>query len=362
MKISYLLIKKNNNLDIIRILLALLVIFGHSAILNGESKFWIDPITYFFEYTYSGALAVKMFFFISGMVVTNSYLHKMDAVYFINSRIFRIMPLLFVVLIITVFVFGVILTNLQIKDYFSSLDGFSYIWRNLLFKTRFDLPGVFNDNIFPNTVNGSLWSLKYEVGCYIIVLFSFLILGKKNKNYLNIPILLVILDSFLPEGMFYHYLGNNSEINLTPVSFALGSFFAVNSNKINMNLITVFFTIIVYYIFKDTQKNHIFLIISAATIITYMSSNKSILKMKPKYDISYGVYLWGFIIQQTLFHYLGYIYTGLHCFIAMLFAVILGFLSYVLIEKPFMAFGKKLFGIYKRKVNVIFNKPKYNNS
>lgn len=178
-KISNILLKENNNFDLIRILLAILVIIGHSIALNGKSDYWIDPIAVFFKYTYSGAFAVKLFFFISGLVVTNSYLHKKNAFYFINSRVFRILPLLFFVLVITVFIFGPILTVLPIDDYILNNDNFSYIWKNLLFQTQYYLPGIFNENIHPNAVNGSLWSLKYEMGCYIFTLLTFLVLGKK---------------------------------------------------------------------------------------------------------------------------------------------------------------------------------------
>lgn len=124
------------------------------------------------------------------------------------------------------------------------------------------------------------------------------------------------------------------------MSFALGSLFAVNSEKINVDLKVVFITFFVYFIFKDTQQNHVLLIICAATIITYVSSNKQFIKLKPKYDISYGDYLWGFLIQQTIYYCLGHLYTGVHCLIAILFSVLFGILSYVLIEKPFMPLEK----------------------
>src|SRR6187551_1901956 len=94
MKISNFLNKENNNLDLIRILLASTVILGHTIAINGQTSYWIDPINYFFPITYSGALAVKIFFFISGLVVTNSFLNKNSLTYFIISRIFRIMPAL----------------------------------------------------------------------------------------------------------------------------------------------------------------------------------------------------------------------------------------------------------------------------
>ncbi|WP_052461102.1 acyltransferase family protein [Psychroserpens mesophilus] len=347
MKISQLLNKQNNNLDLIRVFLAILVIVGHTIPLNGGSESWFDPL-YLFEFTYSGAFAVKLFFFISGLVVTNSYLKKNDVVYYLISRVFRILPLLFFVLVITVFAFGPILTRLPIANYFSELGNFSYIWKNLLFNTKYYLPGIFNENLTPDVVNGSLWSLKYEIGCYIAVLISFIALRQKNKYYLNIPILIVIADAFFTEGLFYHYLGDSSEINLTPASFAIGAFLAVNSDFISINYKSVIITAILYYVFRDSHINHILLIICAASITIFISSNKHVLKLKPKYDISYGIYLWGFLIQQTLYQYFGHLNPYLHCLLAIIITLILGFASFVFIEKPFMTLGKNFYKKYKK--------------
>lgn len=52
MKISQFLNKDNNNLDLVRITLACMVIIGHSQGLNGLGGYWIDPIEYFFEFSF----------------------------------------------------------------------------------------------------------------------------------------------------------------------------------------------------------------------------------------------------------------------------------------------------------------------
>ena len=64
MTITSFLNKENNNLDLIRIILASTVILGHTIAINGDTNYWLDPIGYFFPITYSGALAVKLFFFL----------------------------------------------------------------------------------------------------------------------------------------------------------------------------------------------------------------------------------------------------------------------------------------------------------
>jgi len=62
MLVSEILKKNNNNLNLIRLVLATMVIIGHSPILNGKSNFWFDPVGHFFSFTYSASIAVNIFF------------------------------------------------------------------------------------------------------------------------------------------------------------------------------------------------------------------------------------------------------------------------------------------------------------
>ena len=182
--ISELLKRENNNLDVFRIVAACLVIVGHSYVLFpsvGEE----DIIRQFTGFTYSGSLAVKIFFFISGMVVTNSIITSSSFVHFTISRFFRIFPALIFLCLITVFLIGPIVSNLNSSDYFSSELPYRYL-KNIFLKTEYALPGVFTSNNYPNAVNGSLRTLPYEVGCYLFLLGIFCIGVLKNRRVVGI--------------------------------------------------------------------------------------------------------------------------------------------------------------------------------
>ena len=331
-----------------RIVLASLVIVGHSPTLNGASPLWVDPISQFFPFTYSGAIAVKIFFFISGLVVTNSYLNNRSPIHFIISRSFRLMfPLLFL-LLITVFVFGPLLTTLSVNDYFNS-DPFKYIWNNIGFNTDYSLSGVFQYNIYPLAVNGSLWTLAYEIACYIILLGVLLILSDKNKYYLNIPIILIIIDGFLPTKFIFNWPGDSPEANLLPASFAYGVFFAVNAEKIKMNFGVVLGSFLIFHIFSTTTHAQLIFIFACCNLIVYLAQTPFILKLKPKYDFSYGIYLWGFLIQQVTYNYLGHLYVGLHCLISLTASILIALISSIFIEKPFINLGKQTISFLNKK-------------
>ena len=77
MLLSNVLKKENNNLDIFRVVAAVMVIYGHAYALlpiDGQK----DIVGRLLVFDYSGSLAVKIFFFLSGLVVTNSLIEKKD--------------------------------------------------------------------------------------------------------------------------------------------------------------------------------------------------------------------------------------------------------------------------------------------
>jgi peptidoglycan/LPS O-acetylase OafA/YrhL len=349
MKISEFLNKDNNNLDLARIILACLVIVGHSEAINGSGIYWIDPIEHFFKFTYSGGFAVKLFFFISGLVVTNSYLSKKSAVYFIISRIFRIIPALLFVLVVTVFVFGIVLTKFELLDYLSKLDYLIYIRRNLVFYSYYLLPGVFNENLYPNIINGSFWSLRYEVACYIVLLILFVILGKRNKYYMIIPVVLIFIDTLLPTRLLLSFIDDNPEKYLLPISFAYGAFLAILSDKVKIGIYAVILSILVFVALKNSSYADVAFLFASCNILVFLSSRSFVLKLKPKYDISYGIYLWGFLIQQTIFYYFGHLYIGFHCLIGIVLSTLLALITFIFIEKPFINIGKSIIKYLTRK-------------
>ena len=91
MKIADYLKKDNNNLDVIRLLLASMVIYGHAPCFidpTGRSDF----IARILNLTYSGNLAVITFFLISGLLVSNSLFSKKNWKVYLVSRLFRLLP------------------------------------------------------------------------------------------------------------------------------------------------------------------------------------------------------------------------------------------------------------------------------
>jgi peptidoglycan/LPS O-acetylase OafA/YrhL len=150
-----------NSFDLLRLLSAIAVIFHHDAPLAGE------PIRRFFS-TDFGELGVGVFFVISGYLVTASWRRAPALWPFLKKRLLRIEPALVVSLAVTALVLGAAVTSLPLADYFRTPQVWLYVFRNaLLYPVTYELPGVFTHNPLPQTVNGSLWTLRLEFTCYL---------------------------------------------------------------------------------------------------------------------------------------------------------------------------------------------------
>jgi peptidoglycan/LPS O-acetylase OafA/YrhL len=152
-----------NSFDLLRLLAATAVIFHHVAPLSGA------PVRRVFS-TDFGELGVAVFFVISGYLVTASWRRAPDLGAFLRKRVLRIEPALVVSLALTALVLGALVTTLPLADYLRTPHVWLYVLRNaLLYPVTYHLPGVFAHNPLPDTVNGSLWTLRLEFSCYLLV-------------------------------------------------------------------------------------------------------------------------------------------------------------------------------------------------
>lgn len=77
-------------------------------------------------------------------------------------------PGLAVVILLSVFVMGPIVTSLPLGDYFADAGTWKYLSLIVLAPISNVLPGVFDANPLPYAVNGSLWTLRYEFLAYLL--------------------------------------------------------------------------------------------------------------------------------------------------------------------------------------------------
>ncbi|OOR90186.1 hypothetical protein B0181_04740 [Moraxella caviae] len=342
--LSYFLKKGNNNFDLLRLLAAIMVIYAHSFPLAYSEGYKDVILSLSKGLSDGGALAVKFFFFLSGLLVTNSLLNNPDIKRFVIARFFRIYPAFIFVVLFGALVIGPWVTTLSSTDYFNHEGTWAYIWHTIRLKIAFFLPGVFEDNIYQNSVNGSLWTIPFEIAAYTLLLASYIftLFSKNQTRILTLCLLaIIILPVFnIGNGLFFDK--DNLSTSLLAPCFALGALFTLHKDEIEVSLKYPLAFLAVSYLTHDLYLKHMMFFFFCSTAFLYLGTTKTFQKIKIEHDISYGVYLWGFLVQQTVFHLM----PNLHLFVNQIFciaiSIALAIPTFILLEKPAINLGRKL--------------------
>lgn len=171
--------------DFIRIALAFGVMAWHCvAIVEGSTASARDSMAWPFAFS-----ILPMFFALSGFLVTGSALRLPLREYVLN-RTFRIVPALAVDIVFCALFLGPLITSVGLSIYFSDPEFFRY-FLNIIGWIHYELPGVFENNSYPSVVNGALWTVPYEILCYIIM-SALIALGLVRNWKLVIGLVLII--------------------------------------------------------------------------------------------------------------------------------------------------------------------------
>ncbi|WP_338449549.1 acyltransferase [Niallia oryzisoli] len=288
---------KKNNLDIIRFLAASLVILSHAYPLTiGHNA--TEPFGLFTNSQSTfGSLAVSIFFIISGFLITQSFERSKDIVRFSKARIFRIIPGLVVVVSLSVFILGPIFTTLNLVEYFTNPQTYEYLRTIFMYHIQYDLPGVFESNTAPVSVNGSLWTLWYEFLFYGVVGFLGVIRLLHKQT---------VIVAFIASTVLFHF-GHGGYYTDLFRYFSAGMLFYLFRGKILQNVWLALLSLVIVFISAKLGKfNYLFPIFGGYFIFYIGYASKITLHHFSKYgDFSYGIYIYAFPVQQmvvNLFH------------------------------------------------------------
>ncbi len=327
---------KKNNYTLIRLILAWTVLFGHAFPITGTGS---DPLSiWMLPHTWIGRIAVGGFFTVSGFLITSSFTRR-GLLPFAIARVLRIYPAVIVYSLLAVFFIGPIETNLSIHEYFDA-----HAWKALLniplWDWRYELPHLFATNPIANTSNGSMWTLPVELRCYLLIFSLGLIGTLRARLHQNIALLAVLYcisvhfenmpfishNQFYRQPILFFITGSLAWVNrdIIPLNYPLAViFFAANLISINTSLFLPVHVICVSYV--------IFL-------IAYRTPHFNLDRWG---DISYGVYIYAWPIQQIVWREGQNAYTNTA--LATAIVIPIAYASWKLIEEPAMKLRHKIF-------------------
>lgn len=322
--------ENTNHFNFLRMFAAFLVFYGHSHV------FLALPL----HTVLNHEIGLYLFFSISGYLISMSWEKDPSLKRFFIKRSLRIFPALIVVTLLSVFLLGPIMTTWVLSDYFMDKNIFLYL-KNIFLYISYALPGVFEHNVVPNAVNGSLWSLPVEFLMYILIA----IVGQNFKTTKYFIFILFVLFSSLTITWANHsndqliiYGTNAKDIIRTGVFFWAGAFmyhwnikqyFSFESFALSL------LCLIFLYQWNDAYTL-VSLFLIPFTVLSFGFSESKFLSFFNKSDYSYGFYIYAFPVQQSIVYLYPHIslfdFLSVGLIITMIFAV----LSWHLIEKPMM--------------------------
>lgn len=350
MKIQEIDLKRNaNNFDAIRLIAASFVIIGHAPAILANKKLAWDPFLFAFGIEIH-FLGVLIFFILSGFLVTKSWHTAKHPLDFLLARFLRIFPAMIVVIILSVFVMGVMLTSLNLNDYLLSGVTSQYLQNLTLYRMYYHLPGVFENNPIGPFVNGSLWTLPYEFTCYLFLfILGMLQILRSKWAVLSFTILLAIVYSLFTsffDAIVLPILGIDF-INFIPflLYFLTGSVGFLFREYIRFNVLGVVSCLAGIFLINYVKELNVIVVFILSYLTFYLAFSKNIKwHHAAKYgDFSYGLYLYAFPVQQMIVFMLpNSLNLGLMLTLSFLFTCMLAIPSWILIEKPALSLRSKL--------------------
>ncbi|WP_260170588.1 acyltransferase family protein [Neomicrococcus aestuarii] len=322
---------RNNILNLVRLVLAASVIVAHAWPLTGSL---VTPGLEFL-----GVIAVEGFFIISGYLIVASRMNS-GFVSFIWKRIIRIMPGYWMVLLLIGFVFSPLAswmgnTALNVES------SVNYVVSNWFLNIRqWGIEGTLESVPYPNAWNGSLWTLWYEFRAYLAIGIVLSVGWIRRKSSWGLPLMFVL--SVVVWALFRGPLEVSTNSYLAVVR--LGSYFLAGAAfyalrkvlpiRFSWILAAMLMYLALFQIGWNSFYGHIplgYLLLAAGSL--------SWKNLTTKNDLSYGVYIYAFPVQQLLVLG-GSANLGLvsNILLTLLITLAMAWLSWVLVERPALRF------------------------
>jgi peptidoglycan/LPS O-acetylase OafA/YrhL len=348
---------KRNAFAVIRFVLAALVLVAHTFPLGG---FGIDPLQMITADRLSlGQLAVASFFTLSGFLITRSATGPISVGRFLWHRVLRIFPGYWACLLFCALIAAPMIGELEYGDCFRVFlapkdSPQAYIFQNLtLFHVSdFSLAGIVSlhpvsiagllrHNPRPWIFNGSLWSLPFELGCYLLV--AALAVTGLLRRYRSMTLLLFVASGsgfvmrILARQTFdawFPYQGF-SELTLLLAFFLAGSVLYLYREQIAVSQAALFIALALIFAAAFVDGLTAATIIAIPYALLYAACRLPIRNFDARGDFSYGIYIYAFPAQQLLaFLQVNSAGVMVYLFSALLLASLLAFFSFRLIEAP----------------------------
>ncbi len=338
-----------NNFNLVRLIGAMLVMLGHMGPIMGATTPVMGQDLH--------GVGVEILFLIGGYLIAQSWMHDPNLLRYGIRRFFRLWPSYAVMILLMTFVTGPLISNLGFHGYFGSW--WTEYLKNLRFFIVYAQPGVFEEAPMPYVTNGSLWTMPVEAVLYFLTPFLLLLFGiRRNRKhapwlYGFFLLLMMIGGTWLDSQTELHWIFYGTDWTAAlrlSLFFLIGIFCSLDPVKKVFRLqwvpLAFLAVLLVQY---EARAIQYFVMLAALPYMVFslaLAPNPIFSRVGRKYELSYGIYLYGFFFQQLVMFVLRRKGIILHAPVVFLISLALtlpaAWLNCVLVERPVRHLVKRI--------------------
>jgi peptidoglycan/LPS O-acetylase OafA/YrhL len=287
-----------NNIGLLRLVFASLVIIGHAPEMTDGNRLR-EPLTRLFHTLLLGEVAVDGFFLLSGYLISQSMFRSGSLREYVKRRVLRIYPAFVVSWLLCVYVLGPLTGGHP-----GSL-GLRPLFYMALLQPPPSLPGQLAGLPHP-VLNGAMWTIQYEFGCYLAIAV-FGVLGLLRRRGLMVVVAAAAAGSLIGAhwwGVLQSYRFHEA-MHLT-VMFMMGTLFFLFRDALIARMdwkLALLSGLAAILLLGDPLLAPFGMITFGALGIFWLSFEAPLgwlQKVNNRWDISYGVYLYGWPIAAFI--------------------------------------------------------------
>lgn len=304
---------RDNTLNLLRLAAAFWVFLSHEHLMTGIA--WA-PV---------GELGVYVFFSISGFLIARSWDRRRGVRHYLANRCLRILPALWTVVLVSVFLIGPLASTLPPGRYFAEPQTWRYLL-NGVFDLQLQLPGVFTGQSY-QAVNTPLWTLMHEALFYVLLAGLGLLLGRQLR-WFALAAYVVLL------GFQAAHVGRGAPADL--IGYFLGGALLWQFRervRLSRGLMLLAAAALVLQVMVGVDGVLWTLALPYAAVWLGLRRPPAQLGHFTKNDYSYGFYVWGMPSQQCVVRFAHVTAFWPHLVLSLAAAALCAACSWFLIER-----------------------------
>ncbi|MFJ2359775.1 acyltransferase family protein [Pseudomonas fluorescens] len=322
---------RKNSFDLIRHIAALMVLVSHHFAL------WGLPEPGIAGFNSLGGIAVTAFFAISGLLITRSFVNSTSFTDYLTKRVARIFPALILCSFAMTYIAGALFAEGYVTGSSAALD-----FLRISVFGRATIEQITDGFIFNESFNGSLWTLKIEFGFYLLLAAT---LGLYRKALLpwilltGFAVATYVLSSAVSGAMAQKlatYCGAG-------IAFFAGSVIAFHKQYLSDTRILALALaagtgLICFSV--GTPMVTVLATLGCALVTLSLGLLYVDKSIRGRFDISYGIYLYAFPIQQLVINKSNLTFVP-SMLVSALIVIALAIISWHLVEQPALRFAHR---------------------